>query len=61
MSFGGSAPSPAPPPAAPKEQEKTVENAANAEKVRLMRAMGRQATVMTNQAGASGGSKTTLG
>jgi hypothetical protein len=58
--MGGSPPTPAAAPPAPKETEQATENAANAEKIRLMRAMGRQSTILSNQQGQMG-SKATFG
>jgi hypothetical protein len=58
--FGGSTPAtpPMPPPA--KETEQSTDNAASAEKIRLMRAMGRQSTILGQNQG-TGGAKTLLG
>jgi len=59
--FGGSSPPAMPPlPPPPKSTEQSTENAANAEKIRLMRAMGRQSTIIGQNQG-TGGGKTLLG
>ena len=58
LCFFGGAPAMPPMPPPPKATEQATDNAAQAEKIRLMRAMGRQSTILTNQ---QGGGKTLLG
>ena len=59
--FGGGVPSTPKQPPAPKSTEQATENAANAERIRLMRAMGRQQTILTDQSNAKGSTKNLMG
>lgn len=58
--FGGGSPPSVPMPPAAKSTEQAAENAANSERLRLLRAMGRQSTMIAGQNQSQGGQKTLL-